>query len=100
MTRGTTPTHIFLLPENLNPNLFTEIFITYSQIDRVVTEKKMDDLTILGNEVRVTLTQEDTLKFLPGRVEIQMRAKTALGDAYASNIITLPAQRILKDGVI
>ena len=45
MTRGTTPTHIFLLPDYLDSSLFTEVFITYAQLGKVVTEKEMEDLT-------------------------------------------------------
>lgn len=100
MTRGTTPTHIFLLPDNLDSSLFTEAFITYAQLGKVVTEKEMEDLTISGNEVRVTLSQEDTLRFLPGKVEIQMRVKTVSGSVFASDVVLTSADKVLKDGVI
>ena len=100
MTRGTTPTHIFLLPDSLDSSLFTEVFITYAQMGKVVTEKGTDDLTVSGNEVRVTLKQEDTLRFLPGKVEIQMRIKTVGGSAFASEVVLTSAEKVLKDGVI
>ena len=100
MRRGTTPTHIFTLPQGMQTSTFSDVYITYSQMGRVVTEKEKDDLTIAENEIRVTLTQEDTLQFLPGKVEIQIRVKTVSGNAFASDIVVTSAQKILKDGVI
>ena len=100
MRRGTTPTHTFTLPEEIPLSTFTVIFITYSQMGRVRVEKTIDDIIIDGHTVTVILTQADTLSFRSGSVEIQMRAKTALGEAYASDIVTVPAEKILKDGEI
>lgn len=100
MIRGTTPTHIFLLPEELNPGSFAEIFITYAQLGCVVAEKERNDMTITGREVRVTLSQEETLKLLPGTVEIQMRVKTVSGNVFASGIVKTTVDKVLKGGVI
>lgn len=100
MRRGTTPTHIFTVPDEIPVDTFVEIYITYSQMGRVVTEKEKDDLTINGHELSVTLTQADTLSFMPGKAEIQMRAKTALGKACASDIVVTTAEKILKNGEI
>ena len=100
MRRGTTPTHTFTLPEEIPLSTFTVIFITYSQMGKVRVEKSINDIFIDGHTASVTLTQADTLSFRSGSVEIQMRAKTALGEAYASDIVTVPAEKILKDGEI
>lgn len=48
----------------------------------------------------VTLTQEDTLLFKPGEVDIQVRYVKESGKADASNIIKTTADQVLKDGVI
>ena len=100
MIRGTTPTHIFLLPEDLDPGSFSEMYITYAQLGSVVTEKERNDMTIIGHEVRVTLSQEETLRLLPGTVEIQMRVKTVSGSVFASGIVETTVDKVLKGGVI
>lgn len=56
--------------------------------------------------VTVSLTQADTLllgSLSPDedqQVEVQIRGRTEDGRAFASNIMTAPLSRILKDGVI
>ena len=59
-----------------------------------------------GKVVTVSLTQADTLllgSLSPDedqQVEVQIRGRTEDGRAFASNIMTAPLSRILKDGVI
>lgn len=102
MFRGTTPTHKF----NVNVNLqATRVFLTYKQRGSIVVEKDSnvdtETLTIDGNSVTVTLSQEDTLKFNYNEgVEIQIRAVYEDGKAIASSIITTYVDKILKDGEI
>lgn len=100
MFRGTTPVNIFTTDIDLS--LAEVIYVTYSQNGTVVLEKTQDDLTeVTDSQITLQLSQEDTLKFAQNvPVEIQIRARTALGEAVASNIIKTTAARILKDGVI
>lgn len=95
--RGTTPTNTF----NVNVDLrgFT-IYISYAQRGRVVVEKTGDDLYVTEQSIETTLTQEETLKFRPGEVRVQIRYVTPDGVADASNIIVTTAEEILKDGEI
>lgn len=99
MRRGTTPTHEFVVDVDMTSA--TALYITYKQREKVVLEKNIDDITVTGTKLMVTLTQEETLMFnINNIVEIQIRAKMDTGEAIASNIIKTSAQRILKEGVI
>lgn len=99
MIRGTTPTLQFSLP--FNPELLSVLYVTISQKDAVVIEKDLAACEIDGQRVTCRLTQKDTLKLNVKRpVDIQVRAKTSNGDALASRIFTVSAERILKDGEI
>ncbi|MDY4000003.1 MAG: hypothetical protein SOY73_13105 [Blautia sp.] len=100
MWRGTTPIHTFTFPTDVDLESMSVIFISYTQDGRVVVEKGKDDLEVVGNQIRIYLTQEDTLKFAPGTVKIQLRSRTYDGRAVASNIISTTVKDILKDGEI
>lgn len=103
MRRGSTPTNTFTLPMDLSQ---ATVYISYEQGNRIVIEKTNADLTFAEDQqthtftITLTLTQEDTLKFAPGNVNIQIRYVFANGDADASNIIRTTFERIIKDGVI
>ena len=98
MRRGTTPTNTFTVDTDLTSA--EAVYVTYKQGNHVLVEKDIDDLTITSTKVEVTLTQEDTLAFSNGSVQIQIRAKFGDGAAIASNIIVASVDQILKDGVI
>jgi len=100
MWRGTTPTHTFTFPADVDLESMSVIYISYAQDGAVVVEKEKSELEIIGNQIRFSLTQADTLKFRPGTVKIQLRAKTSDGRAVASNIISTTTREILKDGEI
>lgn len=101
MRRGSTPTNVFELDIDLHD---ATVFVSYEQDKTVVIEKTNDDLSFSqsGNVYTITLTlsQEDTLKFHPGKVEIQIRYVFPTGAADASEIIPTTFERIIKDGVI
>lgn len=44
MIRGTTPTHIFVLPEEMKDATFNALYITYQQRRKTVLEKTLDDV--------------------------------------------------------
>lgn len=101
MRRGTTPTNTFTLDLDLSS---ATVFITYGQGGKPIVEKTGQDLTFGTQEqaytITVELTQEDTLKFRPGEVMIQIRYVMPDGTADASNIIKTTLLEIIKDGVI
>lgn len=97
--RGTTPTNVFEV--NLDLTDAEEIWLTYEQMGSVLFRKEKEDLEIEPEEVRVTLSQEETLSLTPGeKVEIQFRARFADGTAVASNIIETCTKDVLEGGVI
>lgn len=100
MRRGTTPTNTFSVPIDLSA---ATVYITYAQNNRTVIEKTGDELTFDstdGYKIIVELSQQDTLAFKAGTVEIQIRAVFETGEALASNIIRTTFDRILKAGEI
>ena len=107
MTRGTTPTHTFTLPDDLTSATISALYITYAQHGTTVLEKTLSDVTINGGVITCTLTQADTLKFEVldqhcgcDKVDIQVRLKTYDGVVMASDIMRIPVQDVLKDGEI
>lgn len=97
MRRGTTPQHIF----NVNADLTSAtIFVTYEQSGVVVLEKSNDSLTVSPDTIICSLTQADTLKFIPGTVRVQIRYVLPDGTANASAIMHVKSEEILKDGEI
>lgn len=99
MRQGTTPTHTFKLP--FNTSAIDEARIIYSQGDNVIIKKETMDCTLEDNTISVNLTQEDTFKFDTKKmVDIQVRILSAGGQALASNIIRVSAERCLDSEVL
>ena len=99
MYRGTTPTHVFTVGQDLSEA--EVLYLTYTQ-GKIVVEKTKSDCTITETTIEVTLTQAETLSFAKSRgaVQVQIRARFADGKAVASNSMTVPVEDILKDGEI
>lgn len=107
MTRGTTPTHTFTLPDDLKTATLSALYITYAQRGETVLEKTLSDVTINNGVITCTLTQAETLLFSVRNharstddVAIQVRLKTSDGTAMASDIMRIPVTDVLKDGEI
>lgn len=98
-TRGTTPSHVFIVDIDLTTA--EVLYITYEQDGHEVLEKDINSVDIETDRVTVKLTQEETLSLKAQKnVEIQIRARYPDGTAVASNIINTSAKRILKEGEI
>jgi len=97
MRRGSTPTNTFDVDIDLTG---ATLFITYKQKGQTIIEKTNPDITVSSSSLVVSLSQEDTLAMCEGMVEVQIRYVFPNGQADASNIMRVPAERILKDGVI
>ena len=99
MIRGTTPTLSFELP--FDASEAESLYITISQrYENIMIDKSLDDCSIDGTIVTVTLTQEDTLKLIADKpVFIQVRVVKG-GTAMASDLIKTTVSDVLKDGVI
>ena len=101
MIRGTTPTLRFKIP-------YTEEqiqlgYITFSRKGEVFLDVPLSDNRVLVENyaIYITFTQEDTLRFNSRAVySVQLRILLQDDIAVASNIITIPVDSILKNGVI
>lgn len=98
MRRGTTPTHTFTFPDEVVVAGLGEILITYSQDGRTVLEKSKADLAIDtdNNAVSYVMTQEESLKFAPGKALIQVRAKGENEKVSASQMLWLEVKPVLN----
>ena len=104
MYRGTTPTLIF------NVNLASEIladlaeaYITIQGNNVDTLEFAMENIAIdsVNKTMSIKLTQEQTLAYSPkAMLNMQIRCKDSVGNAYACNIVSCSIEKILKDGVI
>ncbi len=103
MHRGTTPTVVIRLNTYINLNDLASCWVTFtSRVDSKELSFGMENL-VLDDEIqtiRVLLSQEDTVFFTEGLVNVQVRLKTNDGLAYVSRIKTITLEPILKDGVI
>lgn len=99
MIRGTTPTIRFKLP--IEVDRLDCLYLTLAQRGTVKVEKCLTDCDCTGEFIKCRLSQADTLMLDSKRsVEIQVRFKTISGDALATEILSVPAGRILKEGEI
>ena len=98
MTRGTTPNQTFIFPMKIDGA--DSLYVTYTQNDKTVLEKTIDEAEISGDTVSFTLSQQDTLKFSSShKLYVQVRF-TLDGRAYATKVFTLDVNKILKEGEI
>jgi hypothetical protein len=96
---GTTPTHTFTLP--FEKEILSEVRITYIQNKKKIITKEIDDLEIDGNDISLTLTQEETFLFEEGRnVSIQLKIKTTDELVFNSDIIEMRINKSLDNEVI
>ena len=101
LQRGTTPVHSFTLPDELKDVDFAALYITYKQGRKTVLEKDRSSISIEDGVASVRLTQEETLLFSDRwKCNIQVRLRTAAGDALVSNVVNIPVCDVLKEGVI
>lgn len=104
--RGTTPTHVFHIPFSLDGIIAA--YVTYAQDDRMVVDKRLDEVTadVFENTITVNLSQDDTLAFSCGKkytdniVLIQIKLLYENDIVCISNPIREKIMDIIKDGRI
>lgn len=102
MTQGTTPTLTVHLTEPA-PDLTAQkrVSLTLAQGDQALTVKSPDPrLEVAERSVRLTLTQEETLRFAPGAVQLQLRWLEHSGGAGASRIGVVMNRGLLRKEVL
>lgn len=97
--RGTTPTFTFTLP--FEADTLEAYWISFKQSKAELNKEKGDSGVTQGtNTLVVTLSQEETLNFVAGRCQIQIRGRDKLGKATASNTMSIEVADVLRSGVI
>lgn len=97
MKRGSTPHNTFDVDIDLTG---ATVYITYVQNSKVILEKSGADVAITPEQLSCDLTQEETLRFCTGPVEMQVAYVFPDGTADRSDIIKTTADRILHEGVL
>lgn len=73
MYKGTTPTYIFTLPEDIDLSSAESVYVTFAKSNyEVILTKQDDELEVSANTVSVYLTQEETLDFPRSEILIQI----------------------------
>lgn len=103
MYRVTTPTHTFKLP--VDTSEFAEIQVTYKQGGVTLIKHYQDGtlpsgMTLNEKYVVILLTQEETKQFKSGLVNVQLRALTNSGRAFASQMFKLAASEVLNEEIL
>lgn len=102
--KGTTPTYIFTLPDDIDLSTADSVYVTFSKKNyETILTKEDNELEIQANTVSVFLDQEDTLSFPRGDILVQINWLYEDGSTTkraCSEIITIPAKRNLIDEVI
>lgn len=99
MTRGTTPT-IFVPIVGLDVSKLDTIYLTFKQNKKILTKREGDvEKDVENQRLIVKFTQEETLQFNDGHVDVQLRG-SADGQKIASNITRTTMKAILLEGVI
>ena len=99
MRRGTTPT-LQITVTGLTDIEVQNVYLTLRQ-GQTTIEKTESGVTIDGEVISANLTQEETLSLVAKvDVALQLRVLSTNNTAYASNIVTVPVEAILKEGVI
>lgn len=98
MYRGTTPTLTFRLP--IDTGSITVLSVAVAQGRQVKIEKTLSDVHLDGNVISCTLTEDETLSLTAGAsVEAKIQLRVGVGEQrMASQIFTVPVERILRDG--
>lgn len=103
MRRGTTPTLILEMPDEISVSDLSEAILTIEQNKREIITKFLSDMTldVDGNAMTISLTQEETLELQDSRLaEIQLKIKTVDGMVTASDVIRIAVKEILNEEVI
>lgn len=101
MYRGTTPQIKLKLDAEIDFTKIVALWVTFKCLSAQFS-KSLDEVILLDetNEIRVDLTQEETLKLKKGPVHVQIRFKMNDDRAYATSIATISLNDVLKEGVI
>ena len=100
--RGTTPTIIITITNEIDLHQVAEAWIYISQQNKVKVDKQLEDVSFDYEErkMTVTLSQDDTLALKSGDALFQIRLLLMNGTALATIASDIKILEIYKSGVI
>lgn len=98
MVQATTPTFVLTLPQTVNLEQAENVYFTFEQVGRKIT-KTGTDLTISGNTVTVSFTQQETVLMSVAQAQLQLNWTYADGSRACSNIETVEVTKNLLNEV-
>lgn len=96
--RGTTPT--VTCGFDFGQQEVEALYITFAQDGKEIFTKELSEMMWEEDGISFRLSQEDTLKFQKGEIDVQVRLKLFNGIAMGSNKVPMTVTDILKEGVI
>ena len=99
MVRGTTPTFIIQIEDDIDLTEARNVYVTFEQ-DTLKMTKTGQDIEVSEKEVDVFLTQSETLQFSVGMMDIQLNWTYDDNKRACSNIIVVNIERNLINEVL
>ena len=62
-----------VIHSKIDPTQYTKILVTFAQDQEIIGQKTEDDLIIDGNDILVSLSQDETLQFRPSLKSVMGR---------------------------
>ena len=103
MIRGTTPVLTFKINTELDLSEIDKAEITFKSVNGMKKKVWYEDRLIINpqeNTMQLPLTQEETLYFKTGKINVQLRIKMQDAMVYASKIITTTLEEVENEEVI
>lgn len=101
MRRGSTSATTLTVPESLDLTAAKAVYVTFAQGSKLLTKKTGDPgLEIEAHVCRVRMTQQETLDFAVGPVEIQLRWLMPDGTADGTEVAKVYNKGVLLPEVI
>lgn len=98
LVRGTTPTFVLTLP--FNAEAITILSVAFAQNESVVVNKTLNDVTVSGKQITLTLDEDETLLF-DDSTDIEIQLRCGIDEKrYASCIMKCSVEGILVEGVL
>lgn len=98
LVRGTTPTFTLTLP--FIAEAITILSVAFAQNGTVVVNKTLDDVTVSGKQITLTLDEDETLLF-DDTTDIEIQLRCGIGEKrYASCIMNCSVEGVLVEGVL
>ena len=98
MIKGTTPTFTLTVAD-ADLTEAVNVYVTFKQGD-ILISKSGDDITVAEHTINVYLTQEETLKFRSGKLQVQVNMTYENGGRACTEIATVEVGNNLVESVL